>query len=299
MKFLREPLLHFAVAGAVLFAGYQWLNRGEPDAGAVEPVRIGAGEVQWLAQTFASQRLRTPTAEELRGLVGELANEELLAREATEMGLDKDDTIVRRRLAQKLLFIVDDTSRLAEPTEGDLRKYYEANAARFEVPAKVSFRQIYFNPQHRKDASGDASVALVSLSQSGGGSLADTVGDRILLDGEIRDADARGVTSMFGHDFAEAVFKLEPGVWSGPVKSGLGLHLVAVSKIDQAEQRPFENVRTEVKDEWLRERQEIASREYLARLREKYGVVIDDDVQALLSPGADAAMASSGEGAVQ
>jgi hypothetical protein len=108
-----------------------------------------------------------------------------------------------------------------------------------------------------------------------------------------------GVTSMFGHDFAEAVFKLEPGVWSGPVKSGLGLHLVAVSKIDQAEQRPFENVRTEVKDEWLRERQEIASREYLARLREKYGVVIDDDVQALLSPGADAAMASSGEGAVQ
>jgi hypothetical protein len=299
MKFLREPLLHFAVAGAVLFAGYQWLNRGEPDAGAVEPVRIGAGEVQWLAQTFASQRLRTPTAEELRGLVGELANEELLAREATEMGLDKDDTIVRRRLAQKLLFIVDDTSRLAEPTEGDLRKYYEANAARFEVPAKVSFRQIYFNPQHRKDASGDASVALVSLRQSSGGSLADTVGDRILLDGEIRDADARGVTSMFGHDFAEAVFKLEPGVWSGPVKSGLGLHLVAVSKIDQAEQRPFENVRTEVKDEWLRERQEIASREYLARLREKYGVVIDDDVQALLSPGADAAMASSGEGAVQ
>jgi hypothetical protein len=299
MKFLREPLLHFAVAGAVLFAGYQWLNRGEPDAGAVEPVRIGAGEVQWLAQTFASQRLRTPTAEELRGLVAELANEELLAREATEMGLDKDDTIVRRRLAQKLLFIVDDTSRLAEPTEGDLRKYYEANAARFEVPAKVSFRQIYFNPQHRKDASGDASVALVSLRQSSGGSLADTVGDRILLDGEIRDADARGVTSMFGHDFAEAVFKLEPGVWSGPVKSGLGLHLVAVSKIDQAEQRPFENVRTEVKDEWLRERQEIASREYLARLREKYGVVIDDDVQALLSPGADAAMASSGEGAVQ
>jgi hypothetical protein len=299
MKFLREPLLHFAVAGAVLFAGYQWLNRGEPDAEAIEPVRIGAGEVQWLAQTFASQRLRTPTAEELRGLVGELANEELLAREATEMGLDKDDTIVRRRLAQKLLFIVDDTSRLAEPTEGDLRKYYEANAARFEVPAKVSFRQIYFNPQHRKDASGDASVALVSLRQSSGGSLADTVGDRILLDGEIRDADARGVTSMFGHDFAEAVFKLEPGVWSGPVKSGLGLHLVAVSKIDQAEQRPFENVRTEVKDEWLRERQEIASREYLARLREKYGVVIDDDVQALLSPGADAAMASSGEGAVQ
>jgi hypothetical protein len=93
-----------------------------------------------------------------------------------------------------------------------------------------------------------------------------------------------GVTSMFGHDFAEAVFKLEPGVWSGPVKSGLGLHLVAVSKIDQAEQRPFENVRTEVKDEWLRERQEIASREYLARLREKYGVVIDDGVNNLKRP---------------
>jgi hypothetical protein len=102
VKLLREPLFHFLIAGALLFAGYEWLNRGKPQSEALEPVRIGEGEARWLRETFASQWRRQPTADEFNGLLATLVNEEVLAREARALGLDQDDTIVRRRLAQKL-----------------------------------------------------------------------------------------------------------------------------------------------------------------------------------------------------
>src|SRR5512144_748603 len=98
MKILREPLLHFVIAGAVLFGGYTLLDRGEPNAAGLGPVHIGKGEVRWLRETFSNQWRRTPTSEELNGLVTNLIEEELLAREARALGLDQNDTVVRRRL---------------------------------------------------------------------------------------------------------------------------------------------------------------------------------------------------------
>ena len=128
MRFYRDPLLHFAVAGALLFVGYALMNRGETDPPSTEPVHIGNGEVRWLKETFANQWQRTPTDDELSGLVAGFIEEELLAREAKTLGLDQNDTIVRRRLAQKLTFLVDDTSRVAEPSDEDLRQFYDTNA---------------------------------------------------------------------------------------------------------------------------------------------------------------------------
>ena len=130
----------------------------------VEPVRIGDGDVRWLKQTWSSQWLREPTADELQGLVNDLLNEKLLSREAEAMGLGEDDTIIRRRLAQKLKFLVEDTAQLAEPSEAELRQFYAANTRHFETPGKLSFRQIYFNPEHRTDARADATAALAVLS---------------------------------------------------------------------------------------------------------------------------------------
>ena len=184
MTLLREPLLHFAVAGVVLFSVYAWLNGSRPAPDGVEPVRIGAGEVQWLKETYSNQWLRPPDANELQGLVTDLVNEELLAREAQAMGLGEDDTIIRRRLAQKLKFLVEDTSRLAEPTDAELRQYFEANAARFEDSPRVSFSQIYFNPENRKDAAKDAGLVLAGLSTNASPDVAE-LGDRFLLEAEI------------------------------------------------------------------------------------------------------------------
>jgi len=284
MKLLREPLLHFALTGVVLFSVYAWLHQGRPAPEGVEPIRISEGEVQWLRETFTSQWLRPPDAQELQGLVADLVNEELLAREAKVMGLGENDTIVRRRLAQKLKFLVEDTSRLAEPADGELRQYFEKNAARFETGARISFIHVFFNPQNHADATLDATAVLDGLRKAGAGARAAEFGDRFLLDTEFRDVDEQLISNMFGADFAKAVFAIEPGVWSGPLKSGYGLHLAYIGA-KMASGRPvFDTVRDEVAAEWRREKEEAINREYLARLREKHGIVFDDSVKALLGP---------------
>src|SRR6185503_13534867 len=135
MKLFREPLLHFVAGGAILFAGYAWMNSVQSNPSGLEPVRIGEGEVRWLQETWANQWFRGPSTHELQGLIADLVTEELLAREAKAMGLDDNDTIIRRRLAQKLKFLVDDTAHLVEPTEKELRQFYAANANRFRTAA--------------------------------------------------------------------------------------------------------------------------------------------------------------------
>ncbi len=278
MRFYRDPLLHFAVAGALLFVGYALMNRGETDPPSTKPVHIGNGEVRWLKETFANQWQRTPTDDELSGLVAGFIEEELLAREAKTLGLDQNDTIVRRRLAQKLTFLVDDTSRVAEPSDEDLRQFYDTNPKRFRVEPRVSFTQIFFNPARRQHAETDAKAALVLISTAYGSDHAATMGDPTLLETEIHDVDAQTISNLFGTDFARSVFLLKPGPWAGPVKSGYGVHLVQITNLRPATLRPFQEVRPKVLEEWRRQRENQTKAQYLGKLREKYGVVIDDNV---------------------
>jgi len=283
MKLLREPLLHFAIAGLVLFSVYAWLNEDRSAADGLEPVRIGSGQIEWLTETFSRQWLRPPDPGELQGLVADLVNEELLAREAQAMGLGEDDTIIRRRLAQKLKFLVEDTSRLAVPTDAELRQYFEANAVRFEDSPRVSFSHIYFNPEDREDPAKDAGLVLARLSAKPGMDVAE-LGDRFLLEAEMINADRQAVASAFGDEFADALLAVELGEWSGPLKSGYGTHLVLISARQAARKPAFEAVRDKVADEWRRESEEKVSQDYLARLREKYGVEFEDSAEALLEP---------------
>ena len=281
MKFYRDPLLHFAVAGALLFIGYTLMNRGEKDP-STEPVHIGNGEVRWLKETFANQWQRTPTDDELRGLVAGFVEEELLAREAKTLGLDQKDTIVRRRLAQKLTFLVDDTSRVAEPSDEELRQFYNINAERFRLESRVSFTQIFFNPARRQHAETDAKAALVLISTADGNDRAATMGDPTLLETEFHDVDAQTISNLFGPDFARSVFLVKLGSWAGPLKSGYGVHLVQKTDLRPATLRPFPEVRSKVLEEWRRQRENQTKAQYLGKLREKYGVVTEDSVSALL-----------------
>ena len=278
MKLLREPLLHFAIAGGLLFGGYALVDRDLPKATA-DPIRIGEGEVRWLRGTVANQWQRSPTTTELRSLVDGLVEEQLLAREAEALGLDRDDTIVRRRLAQKLSFLIDDTARIAEPSDEVLRLFYATHPDLFRAEARISFTQLFFNPERRPDAETDAKAALVSISASRGDPQA--VGDPTLLESQFRAVDEPSVAAAFGPAFARAIFSLPPGSWSGPVTSGYGTHLVRVTELAPAKLRPFEEVRTKVAEEWRHQQEVETKAAYLARLRAKYGVVLDDAVSFL------------------
>ena len=215
-------------------------------------------------------------------MIADLVDEELLAREAREMGLDENDTIVRRRLAQKLEYMVDDTAHLVDPPDDQLRQFYEAHGDRFLAGTTLTFMQVYFSSQKRKDAEGDAKTALAALQGPGGDALAQTLGDPLLMEADFRNADEQMVSSIFGPDFAKALFGMKPGGWVGPIKSSYGYHLVEISSATAADRPPFDQVRDKVLAEWRREQEDEAKQLYLAQLRQKYPIVLDDSVKALL-----------------
>jgi hypothetical protein len=285
MKLLREPLLHFLILGGLLFGAYAWLNRDAPatTVGGVRTVHITDGEVAWLRTAWERQWRRAPDDRELQGLVADYLREELLAREARELGLDEGDTIVRRRLAQKMTFLLEDTAQAAEPTEEELRRLYEANRERFRTAARVSFTQVYFNRDRRGDRSdADAGQALVALSRGTASAAAAGIGDPSLLQRDFADLDEEAVASRFGAAFARTVGALEPGRWHGPIESGYGLHLVRVAASRPPQQRSFTEVRAQLQAEWRRERQKSADEQYFAGLLEKYNVVVDESLKPLL-----------------
>jgi hypothetical protein len=248
----------------------------------VKPVRISASDLRWLEESWARQWQRNPTREELRGLVTAFVREELLAREAREMGLDQNDTFVRRWLAQKVQFLVQDTARLSEPTEEDLQKVYAAHQERFLEEARASFTQVYFSPENRGKIGAALSRLWANDDPAG-------IGDRLLVESEFHDASQQAVAGQLGSDFASAAFALQPGKWHGPIASGYGLHLVRVSALKPARPRPFAEVRDKVLEVWREEQRRVESERYYAALLEKYQVSADESVKPLLGSLAEIA----------
>lgn len=278
-RLAREPLLHFTLLGALLFVVHAWLNPAtEQAAAAGRQVQITGAHLQWLATTWSRQWHREPTQTELRGLIADFAREELFAREARDLGLDTDDTVVNRRLAQKLSFLVEDSAQGAEPREDELTRFHAAHLARFRTPARRSFEQVYFNPGERPDARRDADEARARLVTDVAIDAA-AIGDRVLLESRLDDVDEQAVAAQFGPGFAAAVFALRPGQWSAPIESGFGLHLVRVTAERPAQDRPYAEVRNEVVAAWREERRAELAARYSERLLAKYEIVIEEDVR--------------------
>jgi hypothetical protein len=283
---LREPLLHFAVIGAAIFAAWAWLGvrPGEPRA-ASPALRIDASQVEWLQRGFERQWHRPPTAAETRGLVADLLREQLLAREALSLDLDVDDTVVRRRLAQKMRFVVEDTLRLAEPTDDELRRHYEANAAQFGRRERRSFEHLYFSGHRRRDPAADARAALPLAARDP--VAAARLADPTLAESAVADADETDVAGRFGPAFARAVFALPAGEWHGAIESGFGYHLVRVTEVAPPSARDFAAVREQVLEHWRGAQQRAAMQRYFAGLLARHRPSVDESVRALIG-GADA-----------
>jgi len=286
MKLLREPLVHFLVAGALLFAGYAWLNRGAADdaSKATRVVHLTANEVEWLKQSWTRQWQRPPTEDELKGLVADYFKEELLSREARALQLDVDDTIVRRRLAQKMSFFVEDTARIAVPSDDELRRFYEANRERFQTPARITFSHVFFSHDHQGGAAAAATQARQRLSRLDAPVDAATLGDRFLLEYEFVNSDEQTIINLFGREFARQVFALESGQWRGPIESNYGLHLVRISQQQTSQTLDFAQVRDKVMEEWQRRHQQAANEKFFAALLQKYDVVVDEEIKSLVGP---------------
>ena len=173
---LREPLLHFLLIGAALFGLYR-LVAGEQEG--PRQIVVSEAQVESLAENFARTWMRPPTAAEIHGLVDDYVREEVYYREAMAIGLDRDDTVIRRRLRQKMEFVSDDIAAAREPTHAELEAYLASNKTKFVDPPSLSFRQVFFSSDRRGEkAAADASRVLAALTAPSAAQVAAPRGDR-------------------------------------------------------------------------------------------------------------------------
>lgn len=271
-RFWRFPLLHFVVLGAVLFGLYSLY--GDKREVQSKEIVVSAQQVELLASLWEKQWRRPPMPEELDGLVQSFIREEVLYREALAMGLDRDDTVVRRRLAQKIEFLAQDLATRGEPGEQELRTFFEEHPEIFEEPGRITFSHVYINVDEHGNESFE--VAAEVLERLRAGDDPDSLGDRFMLQRDYLRKSPAEVARHFGSQFAEEVFEIEPGEWQGPVQSGYGLHLVLVEGQEEPYLPSLEDVRAEVRDEFLSFRRREVDELFYNRLREGYEIVVEE-----------------------
>lgn len=277
-RILTEPLLHFFVLGAVLFGIYGWIHYGTldaPDEIVVDSIRVDALRMQY-------ERLwqRPPTETELKGLIDNWVREEILYREGLALGLDRDDPVLRRRIAQKMTFMADEVEPPA-PTEDDLRAWLDAHPDDYRIDPTYSFRQAYFDPgKHPGSLDDMISGARSALAN---GADAATVGDNTMLPGSMSKATSTQVRRDFGNQFADALAAVPPGAWAGPLQSAYGVHLVLVGDATPAREAALADVRLAVKRDVEAAQRQQADDAFYRALRKRYTVRYDEDVSLAAS----------------
>ena len=275
-RLLREPLVHFLLLGLLLFAGWLVLVRDATRTPTSNQIELTLDDLRQLEIAFTAQWQRPPTPEEMVGLVESKVREEILYREALALGLDKNDTIVKRRMAQKMEFLAEDVSGAREPTTEELRTWFEHNADRFALPSRITFRHLYFSPDRRgARARDEASKALEQLAGAGEDSpAAKSLGDPFMFQDYLADRSPEQLAKDFGPGFARGVFALTPGSWQGPVESGYGWHVIFVEALTPGHVPTFEEVEPDVRTSWNADQRTEAWNRAYEKMRAKYQLVM-------------------------
>jgi hypothetical protein len=268
---LKDPLVHFLLIGAALFALFLW--RGESDDGDAEVIVIPVDKVAELRDATAVLQGREPTRAELERLIEPAVREQVYYREALALGLDVNDDEVRRRLVEKMAYLTENLADPEPPSEQDLRAFFEGSPERFRVPELVTFDQVFFSPSARGDGlEGDIAAALDTLRR--GAAPAD-VGDRTPLQERFTDAPRERVAVLFGEAMTDAVFTLAPGDWSGPYQSDFGSHVLRVISRTEARQPTFDEARARALEMFAEDRRQAANESAYAEMRARYDIVVE------------------------
>ena len=266
----HEPLLHFILIGAALFLLFAWTRTN--DERAPNRIVVSESQLEQLTAQFKRTWLRPPTEAELTGLIDSFVRDEVYYREALAMGLDREDPMVRRRMRQKLEFILEDLSAVREPDDNTLKAFLHQHADRFQIEPGISFHQVYLNPDARPDLTTDAQTIINQLREGGDPT---SLGDPTLVAFTFNSAPQSVVERSFGALFAQGVFKLAPGKWEGPIFSGMGAHLVLVTEKTQARMPELAEVRTQVEREYMAQHRLDMKEATYNKLLKGYEVVIE------------------------
>ena len=269
---MREPLLQFLAIALVLFTANQLIHCSSVQISS-EVITIPQGRVQQIAESYRLLGGRMPSRAELQALVNDFADEEIAYREAIAMGLDADDTIVRRRMRQKLEFLAEDAEASEEPTDEQLALWLAEHAADYRLPERVSFQQVLASADVRGERTKQEATAL--LKQLRSGADATKLGDPSMLPSALPPTTQRGVAASFGETFADALFAQAGEGWFGPLVTPLGAHLALVLSREPARDPVLADIRAKLRSDWIEARRRGQREQFLARLRQRYSVAVE------------------------
>ena len=267
-KIIKEPLLHFALLGMLLFFAYAYLNPEAEDMADNELI-ITEYKIKQLETIFRKRWQRPPTVAELKSLIDDYVIEELYYREALAMQMDKNDTIIRRRLRQKMEFLLADASAAEVPTTEQLQTYLDEHAAEFVIPARYGFQQIYLDAGGR-----DRAQRITEIQQQ----LADglpVTGDTTMLPKQVSGMATDRIDHIFGQGFAAQFDPVRLNQWQGPLESGFGLHWVYLEQHEPSRKAALEEVRDEVHREYEYDARLELQKRVTEKLMEKYTVTVE------------------------
>jgi hypothetical protein len=269
-RLMGEPLVHFLIAGSVLFAAGEAYRRHTD----IYRIEVAPRHVEQLASAYALQFGAKPDAATLDELVRRDVHDEMLYRQGLALKLDRDDEIVRRRVIQKMQFLMQDLNPPAEPTAAQLGAYYQAHAAKYAVPAKATFSHVYFSAQGLGDAAARAKAIQVLRTLPAAATRAPGRGDPFPDLYDFAGYDPAQVGRLFGDsEFTRAVFTAPVGQWSGPYRSGYGWHLVRIEARQAPSQPPLATVRESVRDDYLEAAQGASNERAFDKLAQRFQVV--------------------------
>ena len=267
MRFIRDPLFVFIVVGVLLFA----IDSTRQEESADRNIVVSKNDIRRLSDQWLSQMGNEPSSTELDGLIDAHVREEMFVREARKLGLEHEDVIIRRRLAQKLQFVVGDRALLEAPSDQALRSYFDRHQERYRVAERLNFSHVFFSPERRNNAAEDASDALRSIHDKNWREL----GDSFMLRRTYTQATPAEIRRDFGSRFMTSLSSLSIGTWQGPIISGYGQHLVKLTQRYPARESTFDEAAERVRNDFNLDRRVEANAAELEVMRENYRIRID------------------------
>ena len=265
LKLLREPLVHFIGAGIIIFLIASLWQTLFPSR---EAIIVTKQDIRRMASVYSGEAGTNPSLNDLRGMINDHIETVALASEARRLGLDRDDVIVERRLAQKMRFMIDDLADIPNISPAKLEEWYEANRSEFEMPTLYSFNHVYFR-EHSDQHVGE------SLSALRNGADWAEKGDAFMLLRQYADLPRSEIVRLFGANFADGIEEAPLNEWVGPQTSSLGTHLIRVERVTPSSSPEFEEIRTQIKSKWRDEQLQLLNQEAIAELVGRYHVEIE------------------------
>jgi peptidyl-prolyl cis-trans isomerase C len=233
---------------------------------------ISDQEITSLISAWKSQVGRSPTDDEIGRIITNLIEEEILYREALLLGLDKEDRIIKRRLAQKISFLKQE-SLVDKPSNNDLIGFYNANKDKYYIQPTFTFKHYFFSAESNSGERSQAAYKKILNNDQ------DIKSDPFFLGKSFSESSLDEISGNFGRQFSLNFNEVILNKWLGPFKSSFGDHIIFIMDARAGYYPPIAQVLGKVEVDLVAYEKEEAVSNYINKIKSEYKVIINPNLK--------------------